>query len=540
MKILIVASECSPVVKIGGLGDVVGSLPKALKKLGMDVRIVIPAYKSVLDSLVTPKFTGPSSEPRNAQPPFSQGTRGLYKGLRTNPNETAVGVSSDSESSAADTRLGDFVVHYGGEAQKVVLHQIALPGTDIPLYLIENKKYISGGGVYMDPSGFANSQDEIERFAFFSKAVVEIFVAREDVFFPDVVHCNDWHTGMIPQLIKAEARYIELSRPATVFTIHNLANQGISQSDVIERLDGEELFKSPYVRWDAADDNLDFVMQGILGSDVVNTVSKFYSEEIKTPEYGEGLNEVIKAREARVFGILNGIDKEAFDPEKDSYLKVNYPTGSLEKLISGKLENKKLLRKELNLQEKDAPLIGFVSRITKQKGVDILVSLFDELISIGFQVAVLGTGDKSLEDMITSKVADPKCVGNCAGIIKFDEGMARRIYASSDMFAIPSRFEPCGLTQMIAMRYGAVPIVRAVGGLKDTVKDNFTGFVFNTLDPNDFLAAVRRAKRAYEDTGIWRKIISNCVSADFSWDKSAREYVTLYGKALTFANTKIS
>ncbi|KKS76082.1 MAG: Glycogen synthase GlgA [Candidatus Azambacteria bacterium GW2011_GWA2_42_9] len=237
MKVLIVASECSPVVKVGGLGDVVGSLPKALKKIGIDVRVVIPAYKPVLDILHT--WCG---------------------GILTR-----------------------FAVHYAGQPQEVILHQTKLPDTDIPLYLVENEKYISSGGIYLDPSAFASSQEEIERFAFFSKAVVSMFVARDDIFFPDIVHCNDWHTGMISQLIKAEARYIELNRPAAVFTIHNLANQGISEEAVIARLNMPSIFDSNFVKWDLMDHNLDFILQGILGSDVVNTVSQTYSQEIKTP-----------------------------------------------------------------------------------------------------------------------------------------------------------------------------------------------------------------------------------------------------------------
>jgi len=488
MKVLLVASECTPVVKVGGLGDVVGSLPKALKKLGLDVRVVIPGYKDIL-------YTG-----------------------------------------GGGASCKEYAIHYGGEAQKIILHQTTLSDTDIPLYFIENEKYISSGGVYMSPSAFASSKNEIERFAFFSKAVVELFVSREDVFFPDLIHCNDWHTGIIPQLIKAEARYIELKRPAAVFTVHNLANQGISSVDVLFRLDGEELFKSPLIKWDAADDNLDFIMQGILASDVVNTVSPSYAEEIKTAEFGEGLQEAIKAKSARVFGVLNGIDGALFNPQKDSYLKVNFSLESLEEVLKGKSANKKLLRKELNLQEKDAPLLGLVSRLTKQKGIDLFINSVDELLGMGFQVVVLGVGDKTLEDMLLSKMNELEFSGDCAGIIKFDEGVARRIYASSDMFAVPSRFEPCGLTQMIAMRYGAVPIVRGVGGLKDTVMDGITGFVFSGFNQSEFLGAVKRAKRVYESADLWGKVVSNCVNADFSWDKSAREYVLLYAKALKFSS----
>jgi len=490
MKVLITASECSPVVKVGGLGDVVGSLPKALKKAGLDVRIVIPGYKDLL----IPTIAGQEAR--------------------------------------------DFVIHYAGTAQKVILHKTSLPDTDIPLYLIENDTYISNGGIYLDPSAFASSQDEIERFAFFSKAVVELFVAREDVFFPDIVHCNDWHTGMIPQLIKAEARYIELSRPATIFTVHNLANQGISSTNVIEKLDGDELSKYPYIKWDAADNNLDFIMQGILGSDVVNTVSPSYAEEIKTSAFGEGLNGVIKAKEARVFGVLNGIDTDVFDPQKDPYLKFNYFLDDVETVLAGKTANKKALQEELSLQITSSPMLGLVSRLTNQKGIDLFVNSMDELINMGFQVVVLGTGDRMLEDMIRSKIEEPECRGNCAGIIKFDEGVARRIYASSDIFAVPSRFEPCGLTQMIAMRYGAVPVVRSVGGLKDTVSESVSGFLFDSFDQRSLLSAMNKARRSYEDKNVWKKIVGNCISADFSWDKSAKEYILLYGKALGFSISK--
>ncbi|MBU1016582.1 MAG: glycogen/starch synthase [Patescibacteria group bacterium] len=498
MKVLIVASECFPVVKVGGLGDVIGSLPKALKKAGLDVRIVIPGYQKILHTWC------------ESQAQHHTGCGG-------------------------EDKSRDFVIHYAGEAQKVILHQTVLPETDIPLYLIENEKYISSGGIYMDPSAFASSQEEIERFAFFSKAVVGLFVAREDVFFPDIVHCNDWHTGIISQLIKSEARYLELNRPATIFTIHNLANQGISSTDVVNKLDGEILSKSPYIKWDTADNNLDFIMQGILGSDVVTTVSPSYAEEIKTQEFGEGLNEVIKAKEARVFGVLNGIDKDVFNPKTDQYLKVNYSPEDLEAVLKGKSANKKLLQQELSLQEKSVPMIGLVSRLTNQKGIDIFVSSVDEMISMGFQIVILGTGDKAIENRIVSKMSEPELSGNCAGIIKFDEGVARRVYAAADFFAVPSRFEPCGLTQMIAMRYGAVPIVRAVGGLKDTVKEGETGFLFEGFNQSEFLSVIKRAKRVYDDKNLWGKIVGNCIAEDFSWDKSAQEYILLYAKALAFA-----
>ena len=489
------AAECAPFVKVGGLADVIGSLPKALHKLGVDVRVVVPKYQEIsnLKSQISNKFKIPNFK---------------------------------------------FKTKFGG-TETVEVYEAKLPGSEVPIYFLENQKYLSGGGVYFSKDAVASEQKEIERFAFFSKAVGE-FVKKGE-WKPDVVHCNDWHTGLVPNLVKSEKLKVKSSgalRPATVFTIHNLANQGFSDLSILKNFDSVTQ-ESELIKWDAEDDNLDLMLQGITAADIINTVSPTYAKEILTPEFGEGLHEVLKAREGRLYGILNGIDDQIWDPRTDSKIEFNY---SLKDGLAGKVGNKIYLQKELGLAASpERPVIGIITRLAEQKGLDLLLDIFEEVLGLGAQLVILGVGDPEMEQELKVKSEKSGQAGerssikvekNFAFINRFDEELAHRIYAGSDLFLMPSKFEPCGLVQIIAMRYGALPIVRATGGLKDTVEDGETGFVFEEYSPEALFAVIERAVGRFGVKNVeFRQMIARAMRADFSWKHSAQEYLQLYQKA---------
>jgi len=471
MKVLIAAAECAPFVKVGGLADVVGSLPKALHKLGVDVSVVIPCYEEVKSS--TPKH-----------PPKAESTGQEFK------------------------------VKFGG-TETVEVYEAKLPDSEVPIYFLENQKYLSSGGIYFSKDAVAGSQEEIQRFAFFSQAVAEF---AGDQF--DIVHCNDWHTGLVPGLLEA---------PASVFTIHNLANQGFSDLSILKNFDSITS-ESELIKWDAADDNLDLMLQGITAADLVSTVSPTYAKEILTPEFGEGLHGVLKAREGRLYGILNGIDTQVWNPGTDPKIEFNY---SLKEGLAGKVANKIYLQRELGLKvDSEAPVIGMITRLAAQKGLDITLEGFEEILSLGGQFVVLGVGDAKVEEELRIKMKDE---GNFAFINRFDEELAHRIYAAADLFLMPSKFEPCGLVQIIAMRYGSLPIVRKTGGLKDTVEDGKTGFVFEEYSTEALIEVIERAVGRFGVENVqFRQMIAKAMRQDFSWDASAREYLQLYQKALQY------
>ena len=491
MKVLITASECAPLVKVGGIADVIGSLPIVLFEQGVDVRVAIPFYKPLAE-----KFTSEQN--------------GIYP-----------------------QKIAERLISYGDKILITNIYLTMLPGTQVPIYLLENADYISNGGIYYSPEFMPSPEAEIERFAFFSKAVADIFAegleAEIGGFKPEIIHCNDWHTGMIPQIIQNRSKFIQKKPVKTIFTIHNLAYQGFSRLEVGEKL-GINISQDRTLRWDAQDDNLDFVLQGIVGSDFVNTVSEKYAQEIQTPEYGEGLEEILKARGSRLTGVLNGISYEIFNPKNDQFILNKYTTVDWQK---GKSENKRMLQEELGLDiNPDRPLLGLVSRLAHQKGLDLVAEGVREIIEMGYQVVLLGTGDPFIETKF-KEYNESDLKGNIRALITFSEETARRIYASSDMFLVPSRFEPCGLTQMIAMKYGAVPVVRATGGLYDTVKNNQTGFTYDHLSTEAMLEALRNALNLYvNDKNRWQKMVAACMLEDFSWKESAKKYIHLYNKVL--------
>ncbi len=447
MRVLFAASELTPIAKVGGLGDVIASLPKALARQGVAVTVALPFYAGI--------------DRRAAKP-----------------------------------------VRVRTIAPGTVLYQTRIPGSRVTVLLIWNKKYLSTGPIYFSRTAFAEHLREIERFRFFSKTIFELI--RERAIAPNIVHCHDWHTGLLVSLV-AQMNAIP---PKVVYTIHNLANQGKTR--------GENL-----------------MADGIRHADSVTTVSPTYAKEIRTKAYGEGLERLIRsrARQGRLTGILNGIDYDFWNPQTDQFLPAQYSAENLD----GKFENKVWLIEELGLHSVEAPLVGLVSRLTDQKGIDFIPPLVTDAIERhGCQFVFLGQGAPKYEAMLRALAR--RFPAHISTAIGFDERLAHRIYAASDLFLMPSRFEPCGLGQMIAMRYGAIPIVRKTGGLNDTVRNGRTGFVFRESAAAGLGRALEDALRAHRDEPrAFRRMQRACLASDFSFDRSARAYWNLYRK-LTRSN----
>ncbi len=479
MNVLYATSELTPIAKVGGLGDVAGSLPKAIKNLGVDIRVVLPRYDIIDEKKYSLQF------------------------------------------------LGERKIKFGQIDELVKIYQTKIPDSSVPVYLIENKRYLTSGGIYFEKSAFVEKFAEIERFLFFSYAVYQLFGEESKLLWqPDIIHCQDWHVAIIPLLIKLKKLKIK-----TLLTIHNLANQG--------KWNAQEIFDFLGIKGDEIDSlkirfngDLNLIQQGILNADFINTVSPSYAQEILTKEFGEGLEETILKRKNNLFGILNGIDEERFSPEKDKEIKVNYSIRSLEK----KKENKKDLQQITNLSITDEPLFGFISRLTDQKGSELIYQIADRLVKLGCQIVFLGQGQDYYENQLKELIK--KYPKNIFTKIGFDPSLAQKIYAGADIFLMPSRFEPCGLGQMIAMKYGTVPIVRAVGGLKDSVEDTKivngkvfgTGFVFKKYEAEELFQTIKRALNFFQNKKIWRKIQENGMRKDFSWKSSAKKYLQLYKK----------
>jgi len=462
LKVLIVASEMAPFAKVGGLADVVGSLPKALSTLGVDVRVVIPRYKKIEGS----------------------------------------------------TYMTDFPVFMGNHLETAILRHknIKGPEGDIPVYFIDNYRYFYRDYIYA-------GDDDAERFAFFSKAVLEMLPLIE--FSPDVIHCNDWQTGMIPVILKERyAKQDDFYKGiGTLYTIHNLQYQGLFPKDILRLLDlGDEYFHPEALEFYG---KVNFMKAGLMFADQLSTVSNTYAKEIQTPEYGERLDGVLRKRSRDLHGIINGIDYEEFNPATDPRIAANYSAEDL----SGKAICKKDLQEIMGLPNKDVPIIGLVSRLVDQKGLDLIGNIIHDLMKEDLQFVVLGTGDPRYEALFRNIGAE---YPHKAGVrIMFDAVLAQKIYAGSDMFLMPSRFEPCGLGQLISMRYGTIPIVRKTGGLADTVEDNTTGFVFTDYSASGLLNTITRALTEFRKPN-WDRLIKTAMARDFSWGYSASVYLGLY------------
>lgn len=479
MKILFVSSEVSPFAKTGGLADVAGALPKALKKSGHDVRIIMPLYHCVETGGFTIK----------------------------------------------KTRKG-FEVPVDGVMRKGLLRQSSLD--DIPVYLVENKEYFQRDALYGTPAG--DYPDNSQRFGFFCQSVVDL-LKRLD-FRPDIIHCHDWQTALIPYIIRHEHKDDPFfARTALVYTIHNLAYQGIFEREALSSFGLDDAhFTVDRLEYYG---KINLMKGGILTTDVVNTVSNAYCREIRTEELGCGLQGVLQERAHDLYGILNGIDYQDWNPATDPLIFKNYTSSTL----SGKAANKKKLQKALGLElNPSIPLLGMITRLASQKGLDLLEALLPKLQKEKLQLVLLGTGDEKYMKIFSAlrkKPSDALSIN-----LTFDLALSHKIYAASDMFLMPSLYEPCGLGQLISFRYGAVPVVRKTGGLADTVFDlrdgvrEANGFTFDEYSPEAFWDAISRALDTYRDRKKWDKIVRTGMNSDFSWGHSAGEYEVLYEKAL--------
>lgn len=473
MQVVFASAEAAPFVKTGGLGDVAGSLPRALVAAGADVIVMVPKYGTIA-----------------------------------------------SEYTDRMEHVADFYVSLGWRNEYCGLERLVIDG--VTYLFIDNERYFKRDYPY----GFF---DDGERFAFFSKAVTESLQHLPEGFQCDVLHCNDWHTALAPVFLREFYQGLPLyERVKTVFSIHNIAFQGQYADTILNDILGMAHIPNAARQLRCDERSINY-MQGALDySDAITTVSPSYAWEIQTPEYGEGLDGILRRRSNVLSGILNGIDTDAWDPATDPMIHANYSAADM----SGKKACKAALQEELGLEVRDdRPLMVMVTRLTRQKGMDLVTYALDRILSGGVQVAVLGTGDYE-EPM---RYFANKYPGTCAARITFDNALSHRMYAGADMFLMPSLFEPCGLSQMIAMRYGTLPVVRETGGLRDTVApyNQFTGegtgFTFANFNGDEMGDAVFRGARLYwDDHAAWDQLVQNAMAADFSWVRSADEYMNLY------------
>lgn len=475
MQIVFASAECAPFVKTGGLGDVAGSLPAALVRAGAEVIVMVPKYATIKDE---------------------------YK--------------SQME------HFSDFYVSLGWRNEYCGLEKLEHDG--VTYMFIDNERYFARDYPY----GFF---DDGERFAFFSKAITESLQHLPAGFECDILHCNDWQTALAPVFLREFYQGLPLyDRVKTVFSIHNVAFQGQFSDTVMEDILGVAHIPAAasQLRCDAC--SINYMLGALRYADAITTVSPTYANEIQTPEFGEGLDGVLRERSYALQGILNGIDVAGFDPATDKRIAANYTVEDR----SGKAVCKAKLQEELGLEVRDdRPLMVMVTRLTRQKGMDLVMYALDRILSGGVQVAVLGTGDRDYEDGL--RYFQDKYPGTMAARIEFDPALSQRMYAAADMFLMPSKFEPCGLSQIIAMRYGTLPIVRETGGLKDTVQpyNEFTGegtgFSFSNFDGDEMGDAVFRAARLFWDNrDAWNQLVTQAMSQDFSWTRSADKYLDLY------------
>ncbi|MGL5330413.1 MAG: glycogen synthase GlgA [Peptostreptococcaceae bacterium] len=475
MKVFYVTSECWPFVKTGGLGDVSYALPKALKKEGVDVRVILPKYSTI------PTY------------------------LKDKMKEIAV-----------------FNVQVGWRNQYCGLLEMEYEG--IKFYFIDNEYYFKREGEYAYLYGYG---DDAERFTFFSEAVLRSMERLN--FYPDVLHMNDWHTGMIPLILKERYNHLDNYKDIkTIYTIHNLQYQGVFEKNVLG-----DLLNLPQKHYEDGSveyyGGVSFMKSGIVFADKVTTVSKTYVDEIQTEFYGENLDGLLRSNAHKLEGILNGIDYDLNNPKEDPNIFYKYDIDSIDEKIKNKLELQKLLGLEVN---PDIPMIGIVSRLVSQKGFDLISYIMPELMREDLQLVVLGTGEHQYQSMFS--YYSSRYSEKVSARITFDSSFAQQIYSASDLFLMPSLFEPCGIGQMLAMRYGTLPIVRETGGLKDTVQpfNQYTGegngFSFTNYNAHEMLYCIQRALRVYKDKDMWNKLVESAINTDNSWKQSAKKYIETY------------
>ena len=478
LKILFVSAEVSPFAKTGGLADVAGSLPKALIASGNDVRVVMPKYKMINYGM---------------------------------------------------NHITDFPVQMDQDKETCIIRETELEMTDndikssLPVYFIDSYRYFDRDGIYCH-------LDDGDRFIFFCKAVLEMLPRIS--FQPDIIHCNDWHTGPICMLLNEQYRKQSFySNIATVFTIHNLEYQGNFPGDIIRLFNiGSKIFTPEKAEFYGM---FSFMKAGLVYSDIINTVSEMYAREIQTPQYGERLEGLLSKRSHDLFGIVNGISYEEFDPLKDTRIVKNYNIEN----YKDKNENKQALQKEMGLPLRDVPVIGLISRLSGQKGLNLIIEQIESIMKLDLQFVLLGAGDEYYENEFSN--IEKKYPEKMGVYIGFNATLAQRIYAGCDMFLMPSRFEPCGLGQIISLRYGTIPIVRATGGLVETVTDYDTdrikgnGFSFSEFSSVEMMKTIERALKLYnEQPDEWDKLVMKALGMDYSWSKSAQKYMDLYYLAI--------
>ncbi len=471
MKVLFAAAEASPFIKVGGLGDVMGGLPKELVSKGIDARVILPLY-----SAIKPELREKIKYVTNCY--VNNSWRSSYCGIFTAEHE------------------------------------------GVTYYFIDNEQYFKRDVVY-------GSYDDGEIFAFFSRAVLEVLPVID--FIPDIINVNDWHTAMLPVYLNAYYRHRdEYKFIKTVLSIHNIEFQGKYDPYILGGLFGLDVCHKPVMMYDG---DVNVLKGGIESADIVSTVSKNYVNEILQPEHSFGLHNILNARRGKLRGIINGLDTEVFNPETDKSIKTNYSISTLR----NKKHNKVALQKSMALDtEADVPVIGMVTRLTKQKGFDLFYDVIDQIADLPVQIVVLGTGATEYEDMMRGW--EHRRHDKVRGIIKFSSEIASQIYAGADLFLMPSKSEPCGLSQMIAMRYGTIPIVHTVGGLVDTVEPynpqtkQGTGITFQSYNSYDMLDAIKRAVDLYYDKKNWLQIRKNAMSKDVSWNIPAEEYIAMYNE----------
>ncbi len=484
LRILMLAAEVVPFAKTGGLADVVGALPKALHDLGHDVRVCLPRYGFIeADRFNLQKVLSAFDVPMNGN---------------TEPAEIL-----------------------GTELQR-----------GVPVYLVENRRLYDREGIYMYP-------DDADRFIFLCRAAME--TARRLDWAPDIIHCNDWHTAIVPNWLNTIYKDDPFfARTASIFTIHNLAYQGVFGHRVLE-IAGLAKYEFDVPPGLARDSQINLMGRGLYYADCINAVSPTYAKEILTPEYGEGFDWLLRERRDRLYGILNGIDAEVLNPASDQHIAVAYSVND----PGPKQIDKEALQKEAGLTvSPDAPLLGMISRLSDQKGFDLIGQVAEAMLTqMNLQMVVLGTGDERYHKLFAS--IHERFPDRAAAFLTFNTPLAQRIYAGSDMFLMPSRFEPCGLGQLIALRYGSVPIVRRTGGLADTVQEYDprlgvgNGFTFGPYDHMAMYTAIVRAVTSYAYRDSWRALMTRGMSMDFSWHASAEKYVDLYRRAITSRQERV-
>ncbi len=486
LRIVMLAAEAAPFVKVGGLGDVIGALPKALEKLGAKLAVVIPAYRSVLSGQFDVHFC---------------------------------------------RRASGFDVSMKSDIEPASVFQTKFEGTNIDLYLIGSRKYFDRDGIYDDPETKEGYADNMQRFVFFMKAAMELLPRLDHSV--DIIHCHDSHTALVPGLIRtAYGTNPFYAGVRTLLTIHNLAYQGIHTKEALDYVgidSGQFSPMSPYEFWG----KVNFLKAGIQLADKVNTVSRTYALEIQSsPEMGMGLEGVLRTRREDLCGIINGIDYAEWNPETDRFIPARYSHRDL----SGKAVCKKRLLEHFGLPQshKRTPLIGIVSRLADQKGFDLIEEAIEELTALDLQLVVLGTGQQKYHDLFRQLAS--RYPGKIAVRLDFDDSLAHWIEAGSDMFLMPSRFEPCGLNQLYSFRYGTVPIVRATGGLADTVipydGQRGSGFSFRGYSSAEMMDAIKQALNVYADPARWQVLAKRIMVQDWSWDRSAGSYMQLYRSIL--------